>query len=168
MITHLSGGTDIFLQPGEFYFGEAGTVIRTTLGSCVAITLWHPRRRVGGMCHYMLPAGKDGDGAPGRYAEGAMQLFLSEIHASRTQLGDYEAKLFGGANMFPQHGIRRPDEGVPARNIAKAKELVLRYGLKVKAESLGGVGYRQVIFDIGSGDVWARQVRHAEQTGTGR
>ncbi|MBL8511280.1 MAG: chemotaxis protein CheD, partial [Betaproteobacteria bacterium] len=46
---------DIFLQPGEFYFGDADTRIRTLLGSCVSITMWHPTRRIGGMCHYMLP-----------------------------------------------------------------------------------------------------------------
>src|SRR5690606_23795720 len=37
VISRLGGSLDVFLQPGEFYFGEAGTVIRTTLGSCVAI-----------------------------------------------------------------------------------------------------------------------------------
>ena len=46
---------DVFLQPGDFYFGEAGTRIRTLLGSCVAITLWHPILHIGGMCHIMLP-----------------------------------------------------------------------------------------------------------------
>jgi hypothetical protein len=46
---------DIFLQPGEFYFGDHETRIRTLLGSCVAITMWHPRLRIGGMCHYLLP-----------------------------------------------------------------------------------------------------------------
>jgi chemotaxis protein CheD len=29
--------------------------IRTVLGSCVSITLWHPVKRVGGMCHFLLP-----------------------------------------------------------------------------------------------------------------
>src|SRR5439155_18563598 len=42
---------EIFLQPGEWYFGDADTRIRTLLGSCVAITMWHPRRCLGGMCH---------------------------------------------------------------------------------------------------------------------
>lgn len=46
----------VTLQPGEFHFGGANTRIQTLLGSCVAITLWHPIRRIGGMCHYMLPA----------------------------------------------------------------------------------------------------------------
>ena len=46
---------EIFIRPGEFYFGDGNTRIRTILGSCVAVTLWHPERHIGGMCHYMLP-----------------------------------------------------------------------------------------------------------------
>ena len=46
---------EIFLQPGDFYFGDRDTRIRTLLGSCVSITMWHPRLHVGGMCHFMLP-----------------------------------------------------------------------------------------------------------------
>lgn len=156
MISALSGGLDVFLQPGEFYFGDADTVIRTTLGSCVAITLWHPRRRVGGMCHYLLPSrsGRDG-GAAGRYADEAMELFFKEIAAVGTRLSDYEAKLFGGASMFNH----RRGVDVAGRNVIKAQELTLRYGLKVRAQSLGGTGHRQLIFDIRSGDVWVRQAR---------
>jgi chemotaxis protein CheD len=46
---------DIFLRPGDCYFGGQNTSIRTVLGSCVSMTFWHPQLRVGGMCHYMLP-----------------------------------------------------------------------------------------------------------------
>ena len=40
---------EIFLHPGEFYFGDRHTRIRTLLGSCVSIILWHPRLLIGGM-----------------------------------------------------------------------------------------------------------------------
>ncbi len=47
---------DVFLQPGDVYFGDRHTRLRTILGSCVSITLWHPQRLLGGMCHFILPA----------------------------------------------------------------------------------------------------------------
>src|SRR5262245_20243998 len=50
---------EIFLQAGEFYFGGEKTRIRTLLGSCVAITVWHPKLRIGGMSHYMLPRSEE-------------------------------------------------------------------------------------------------------------
>lgn len=37
---------DIFLQPGEHYVGDADCTIRTLLGSCVSITLWHPAKLI--------------------------------------------------------------------------------------------------------------------------
>jgi chemotaxis protein CheD len=45
---------------------------------------------------------------------------------------------------------------VPERNVEQARQLVARHGLKVRAESLGGLAHRQVVFDIESGDVWLR------------
>ncbi len=38
---------DVFLQPGEHFVGDADCRIRTLLGSCVSITLWHATRRLG-------------------------------------------------------------------------------------------------------------------------
>lgn len=157
MIPPSPGGLDIFLQPGEWYFGDEHTRLRTTLGSCVAFVLWHPQRRIGGMCHYMLPSRKrpPEEALSGRYGDEAMELLLGEVHQAGTQVHDYELKLFGGANMFSAN--KRRDDDVPARNVAFARKLLEEHGLKAVAESLGGFAYRQLIFDIGTGDVWMRQ-----------
>lgn len=151
---------EVFLQPGELWFGGEHTRIRTTLGSCVAVTLWHPGRRIGGMCHYMLPGRIRGKGMvqDGRYGDEALDLLLSEMKTARSHPNEYEAKLFGGGHMF-QHGFHTAkDRGgqVPDNNIAAGRELVHRHGFKVKAEQLGGWGHRQVIFDLWSGHVWVR------------
>lgn len=50
---------DRFLNPGEIFFGGSGFRVRTLLGSCVSIVLWHPNRHLGGMCHYLLPTPSD-------------------------------------------------------------------------------------------------------------
>jgi chemotaxis protein CheD len=153
---------EIFLQPGELWFGDEHTRIRTFLGSCVAVTLWHPRRRIGGMCHYMLPSRIRGTGAAldGRYGDEALDLLTREIKAAHGYPHEYEAKLFGGGNMF-QHvfcSTRNRGSKVPDRNIAAGRELVQRHGFMAKAEQLGGHGHRQVVFDIWSGYTW---VKHA-------
>lgn len=161
---------DIFLQPGEFYFGDQDTRIRTILGSCVSITMWHPRRRIGGMCHYMLPSrgAKAGKQLDGRYADEALQLFLREIRAAGTRPEEYQVKLFGGGNMFrtlgkealpPQKtkGNGGDYRDVPSRNRQTAYQLIQHYGFTLTAEHLGGSGHRQVMFDIASGHAWVRQ-----------
>lgn len=98
---------EIFLQPGELYFGDRNTRIRTILGSCVSLVFWHPKRLTGGMCHYMLPSRMHGSraGLDGRYGDEAIALMLKEIHASGADPRDFRVRLFGGGNMFP--GINR-------------------------------------------------------------
>src|SRR5437867_1676153 len=98
---------EIFLQPGEFYFGDKNTRIRTVLRSCVSISFWHAELLVGGMCHYMLPSRNNerrGAIAPlsdGRYADEAIALLLKEIDATGASHREFQVKLFGGGNMFP-------------------------------------------------------------------
>lgn len=150
---------DIFLQPGEFYFGERNTRIRTILGSCVSIVMWHEKRLIGGMCHYILPkrtmpSRNDPDG---RYADEAIELFMRKIHAANTDPGEYQVKIFGGGNMFPEHKGRGKRPDVPSQNVIAARELVRRHDLNLVGENLGGAGHRQVIFDIWNGHVWMRR-----------
>jgi chemotaxis protein CheD len=58
------------IMPGQWHFGPEQITVKTLLGSCVALTLWHPQRRIGGMCHYLLPDRKREPGQPlqGRFA----------------------------------------------------------------------------------------------------
>ncbi|MBZ0106806.1 MAG: chemotaxis protein CheD [Sulfuricella denitrificans] len=149
---------EIFLQPGEYYFGEQDIRIRTVLGSCVSITMWHPRRLIGGMCHYMLPAGHDRRErtADGKYADEAFALLVGKAQEYGTALEEYEIKLFGGGNMFPAR-VRNGKDHVGKKNAEAGKELIERHGMRSVAEDLGGSGHRTVIFDIWSGHVWVRR-----------
>lgn len=148
---------DIFLQPGEVYFGGRDTRIRTLLGSCVAILMWHPGMLAGGMCHYMLPGSVEHkrDTLDGRYADQAMELMLREIRNASTSPADYQVKLLGGGNMFPDHQAVSA-EHVGARNVQMARILMRRHGFSTSAEHLGGVGHRHVQFDLLNGHVCVR------------
>ncbi|MCK2086744.1 chemotaxis protein CheD [Thauera aromatica] len=153
---------DIFLQPGDFYFGDCDTRIRTLLGSCVSITLWHPRLRHGGMCHYMLPARsrRSGQVLDGRYADDAIALFLHELRAQGTRPAEYQVKLFGGGRMFRMPRNLEGNElmEIGNRNIEAGRRLLRQHGFRVRASHLAGDGHRSLIFDVGSGEVWVRHV----------
>ena len=149
---------EIFLNPGEFYFGDRDIRIRTILGSCVSITLWHPKLLIGGMCHYMLPSrqGRGSKLADGKYADEALGLLIEEIRRSGTALEDYEVKMFGGGNMF-QRQVNAGQGHIGIKNAEAGRHLVKRHGLRLASEDLGGAGHRTVLFDIWSGHVWVRQ-----------
>jgi chemotaxis protein CheD len=156
---------EIFLNPGEFYFGDRDIRIRTILGSCVSITLWHPKLLLGGMCHYMLPSRQERGSklADGKYADEALGLLLEEIRRSGTALEDYQVKLFGGGNMF-QRQVKTGQTHIGMKNAEAGRHLVKHHGLRLASEDLGGAGHRTVIFDIWSGHVW---VRHLAPQGVG-
>lgn len=156
---------DVFLQPGELFVADAGFQIRTILGSCVSITLWHPETCLGGMSHFLLPtrghAVKRSE-LDGRYGDEALQLMLDDLRARGLEPQECQAKIFGGGNMFPGHGHASGIK-VGQRNGVAARELLQLRGIKVVKESLFGIGHRQIIFDLSNGDVWARQVKPSVQ-----
>lgn len=148
---------EIFLQPGELWFGDDETRIRTILGSCVAVTLWHPAQRIGGMCHFMLPRrprhGIAAGARDGRYGDEALEMLAGELRAAGTRPDEYETKLFGGGRMFAAKGSVLP---VPDQNVAAARALAAHHGFKVAGEHLGGHGHRHVALDIWSGHTWLK------------
>ena len=155
---------DVFLQPGEHFVADAQYRIRTVLGSCVSITLWHPPTRTGGMSHFLLPTR---GGAPvaeldGRYGDEALQLILRELWHAGIAPAQCQAKIFGGGNMFPD-AVRACTANVGLRNGEAARRLLLDSAIPLLSESLFGDGHRQIIFDLRSGDVWSQQVRPTAQ-----
>jgi len=147
----------VTLNPGDFHFGGGHTRISTLLGSCISIALWHPRRRIGGMCHYMLAERRITIGRSshpmldGRYAGDAFTLFLQHMVEAGTRPCEYQAKLFGGGNMFNQ-GDDSLEIG--SRNIERGRELLAANNITLVAEHVGGKGRRKLHFDLRSGDVW--------------
>lgn len=145
---------EVFLNPGEVHFGGGNTRISTLLGSCVSITLWHPRLRIGGMCHYMLARRVRPASAPldGRYADEAFAILLEHVSAAGTRPTEYQAKLFGGANMLSDLAAESIDIG--RSNVAQGESLLAARQIALLAEHVGGGSQRKLHFDLWSGDVW--------------
>lgn len=146
---------DIFLQPGEFFVGDASFRIRTLLGSCVSMTLWHPRLRIGAMSHFLLPTRTSPGDPDGRYCDEALGLMVAQLADYGVRAADCQAKLFGGGNMFP--GRSRSGPAIGIQNGEAATRLLAQHGIPIVASCLFGNGHRQIMFEIASGDVWSRQ-----------
>lgn len=85
--------------PGEYFVSRESLVIVTVLGSCIAACLWDSRAQVGGMNHFMLPAGDLAD-ACGRYGSYAMELLINEMLKLGARRETMQAKIFGGAQVM--------------------------------------------------------------------
>jgi chemotaxis protein CheD len=148
---------EISISPGEFRFGDCDTRLRTLLGSCVAITMWHPLKKLGGMCHFLLPS-RTLDGKLGldpRYGDEAFELMQKAAQKNHCLLQDFEFKIFGGSSLIPSKtSLSRIAVGL--RNIEMARSLLEKASLKIVSEDVGGACARTVVLDIWNGDVWVR------------
>lgn len=115
------------------------------------------------MCHFLLPARgvAAAESADGRYADEALCLMLDGLAKLKVPPAQCEAKLFGGANMFPGQ-IGKGSINVGRNNGEAARRLLEAAAIPVVSESLFGTGHRQIIFDIATGAVWARQAHPAD------
>jgi chemotaxis protein CheD len=154
---------EIYLKPGELYFSDHRARIRTILGSCVSVVLWHPKLRNGGMCHFMLPSrGRVGKSLDGRYADEALAILLRDIDARGVPRDEYQVKIFGGGQMFGDTGTVFSSLGL--RNTHAARDLIIANSFEITCEHLGGTGHRSLIFEVWSGDVWMKHVPSKNST----
>lgn len=158
------GIREVYLQPGEYFWGVDKFRVKTLLGSCVAICVWHPDRKIGGMSHCLLPTRGQGQRGgvsdqvspelDGRYVDETFEIFFQEMEKQATRKEDYQVKVFGGGNMFEL----REKGGVTVgdKNLAMMRLILEKNNMQITAQHVGGKGHRSVIFEIWSGDCWVR------------
>lgn len=150
-------GQHIVLMPGQMHIGGHVSSLRTLLGSCVAITLWHPARRIGGMCHFLLPSRsrRAGEPADGRYGDEAVAAMVASLKALRTAPEDYVAHLYGGADTMS--GVSAVKFNIGERNIEQGWTLIDRYGFRLDGVDVGEDIPRMVALSLTDGTVAMRR-----------
>jgi chemotaxis protein CheD len=155
------------VMPGELFVSGGPGRVSTLLGSCVALVVWHPGVRVGGLCHYLLPARARRLGQPrdGQYADEALDMMAEWLARHGVALPSCQAWCFGGAQHLPLNapGIARLPEGlgfdIGRRNVEAADQLVRQHGLQLLEHDLGGEWPRHVALDLQTGQVSCRVQR---------
>jgi chemotaxis protein CheD len=150
-------GEHLTLMPGQMHFGGQAASLRTLLGSCLSVTLWHPERRLGGMCHFLLPSRqrKAGDALDGRYGDEALEAMVAQLRTTRSSPSEFHAHLYGGADTMPEGSALRFNVG--ERNIEQGFNLVDRYGFQIQGVDVGEDVPRTVILTLASGEIDMRR-----------
>jgi chemotaxis protein CheD len=132
--------------------GNPHTLRSSGIGSCVVVTLYDPRKRVGAMAHPMLAKSISGSiENPLRFVESAIDAMLSALEGLGASKERLEAKIVGGANMFKVFD-KNPDS-IGIHNAEAAKKKLEREGIAIVANDTGGNAGRSVAFDLTSGFV---------------
>ncbi|MDR1298516.1 MAG: response regulator [Deltaproteobacteria bacterium] len=124
----------VFLLPGEYFISKQPHIISTLLGSCVAVCLYHPIHKFGGMNHYMLPTSPNKEKS-GKYGDYAIAVLVQFMERTLGHLNGVEAIISGGANVVSN--ITSGSQ-IGIRNIEIARELLRRHGIRVTSENVGG------------------------------
>lgn len=126
------------------------------IGSCVAVTFYDPGLNVGALAHIMLPdSTKDGlVGSPIKYADLAVDELIKEMAKMGSKKKDIEAKIVGGANMFP-HLKHAPIE-VGRLNVEAVREKLKKEGIRLVGEAVGESVGRSMEFSTATGSVTIR------------
>ncbi len=133
---------EVFLNPGELAYASGPCVIRTILGSCVAVALWDRKLRHGAMCHYLLARAPEG-ASFAKYGDVAIPTLLKKFRTSGSDFADLEATIAGGSLCFDSDTVFF----VGDNNIAVAEEILARFGVRVVRRETGGERGRRVRLD---------------------
>lgn len=134
------------IHPGEFFSSDEDIIISTILGSCIAVALYDPEHRQGGLNHFMLPGELRGNRffleESGRYGMFAMELLINDLLKKGARRSSLNAKVFGGG-----HVLHNTSNGsIPDSNIRFALDFLETEKIPIVSQDVGGIQARKVLF----------------------
>ncbi len=101
MLPDAQTATEIFyLEPGGLLVSKQPCTLRTVLGSCVAVCLYDPELRQGGMNHFMLPHAPSTQEKSLRYGDRALLALIERLAGMGSDSRRLCASVFGGAGVL--------------------------------------------------------------------
>ncbi len=154
----------IDIYTGDFYASREPVIIRTLLGSCVAVCLLDPANRIGGMNHILLPGNPDMKrfDFSARYGVNAMDMLINKILVLGGDRRRLVAKVFGGAHVLRE----MPAKYDTGREISKFVIAFLENEkIKLISHDLGGSDTRRIYFHSDTGDVFLKRIPSMKDPG---
>ncbi len=133
---------------GKIFAAREPVVLKAILGSCVGLTLYHPRLKAGLLGHVVLPESGDRPGPPGKFADTAVPFAIEMLREMGVNTAGLVARLAGGANMFGTGGPLQIGDA----NIEATIKALKAANIRVTGKELGGTAGRRVMLDCSTGE----------------
>jgi chemotaxis protein CheD len=160
---------EIQLNSGGLVVTDEPKWVVTVLGSCVAVTMFHPGSGLAAICHALLPQPRRDTPAPiaraerYRYVTQVVPAMFRRFAERRVPPADIEVKLFGGANILQVGGEGQHQQGVGSANVVAARHSLAGFQLKIIAENVGGLRGRKILFNTHTGEVLHKHLSHLHE-----
>lgn len=131
-------------------------LVTYALGSCIAVILHDPVRRIGGMIHYMLPLSETSPekakNKPAMFADTGIPLLFQDMYSLGCDKRDLVVKVAGGGALYDDRGMFN----IGQRNYTILRKLFWKNGVIINAEDVGGAKSRTAKLHVGTGRVTIR------------
>lgn len=147
------GAREHYLLPGQMLVSREPILIKTILGSCIAVCLWDSTRCLGGINHFLLPKGVNGVDSAGRFGNLALPELLDRMTKAGAERRALTAKVFGGAALVVPVP---PPNHIGKQNLDLTLSWLEREHIPVVGTDVGGARGRKLVFNIrdGSASLW--------------
>ena len=137
------------------------------LGSCVAVALYDPEARIGGLGHLLLPNRpvKNVLGSASKYVDAGILEIVDQLVQAGANQDRLVAKVAGGANMF-ETSYQTLIKSIGARNARSARATLASLGIPILGEEVGGNRGCTVEFDLATGNMMVYCARDDVQVST--
>lgn len=152
--TRLHARPQRYLHAGQILATAEPVDIVTVLGSCVAVCLFDPAARVGGMNHYLLPHPVHRE-TSARFGRVAIPQLIEEVLRAGAGRDRLLAKVFGGACVI--EAFRRRTGHLGQENVDLALAMLAEANVAIVDRDVGGNSGRKLVFHVDDGSV---SVRH--------
>ncbi len=127
------------------------TIITYSLGSCIGLSIYDNKAKVGGILHYLLP---DSSSAPDKakteplkFADTAIPCFFKTAYKCGAKKNRLKIVVAGGSNILDQAGFFN----IGKRNYLTLKRIFFKNNVIVDHVDVGGSAYKTMSLDINTG-----------------
>jgi chemotaxis protein CheD len=148
---------------GEYFASKEPIIISTILGPCVAVCLYDPIKKIGGMNHILLPgkANTNSYNKPARYGINAMELLINEMMKLGSHPLNFKAKVFGGANVLSTINYHNT---MGLKNAEFIIDFLINEKIKIVNQNIGGFDSRKIFFHTETNDVLLKRIKPSSQS----
>lgn len=126
-------------------------IVTYSLGSCIAVSMYDPVTKCGGMLHYQLPTStldqNRAQANPCMFADTGMEFLLKQMAGLGANTKRLEVKLAGGAEILKDNGVF----SIGKRNHTAIRKLLWQRGLMLSGEQVGGTEPRTMYLHLADG-----------------
>jgi len=145
-----------FLYPAELFISKTPYQINTILGSCVAVCLYDPVLKIGGINHYMLPYWNGQGLASPKYGNIAIEKLIDKMLSLGSNKNNLKAKIFGGGEVIETQIVQFH---IGSRNIEIARQMLEEKKIPILNSSVGGKLGRKIEFITFTGEVRQKYIQ---------